>query len=515
VSEPRGTSLKSDLALLSIPAWIKLLIHFATNGRYGYFRDELYYLACADHLGWGYVDHPPLSIAVLGLFRAVLGESIFAIRLPAVLASFATVIVAGLIARELGGKRFAQLLTATSVAIAPIFLSLATFYSMNALDHLFWAVLLLILVRIINRNEPAAWLWFGLVAGLGLMNKISVGVLGVGVVIGLLLTPHRNHLKKPWIYAGGALALLLFVPHLLWQAVHGWPTLEFMHNARAYKMAAMPPLAFAGAQILYLHPLNLPLWVAGAAYLMFAPRMAPYRILAWTFLAVVILLLVQQAKPYYAAPAFLAVLPAGAVAFDRVAMWAGPPSARWLKGAAVALLVVGGAVTLPLAIPLLPPERYAAYAQRLGISPPQEEKREVEGLPQHLADRFGWETLVEAVADVYAGLSEHERAHTVIVGSNYGDAGAIDFFGKRYGLPRAVSTHNSYYLWGSGATSGQIAIAVGLSREALEEIYESVEEAARIRCPYCMPGERTRTIYLCRGLKLPLEQVWQRAKMFI
>jgi Dolichyl-phosphate-mannose-protein mannosyltransferase len=505
----------SDTALLLYLALIKVLIHFCTNGNYGYFRDELYYIACSDHLAWGYVDHPPASIFLLAITRKLLGDSIFAIRLPVVLAGAACVVLTGLMARQLGGGRFAQWLAGLSLLVMPTALAFASFFSMNAFDLLFWIACAFILIRMIRSNNPRLWLAFGLTAGLGLMNKISVGFLGFGVAIGLLLTPQRRLLFSPWACWGGALAFLLFLPYVVWQFSHGFATLVFMHNATLYKNLAMSPASYLRAQLLLTNPLTLPVWLAGLGYLLFAKTGRRYRALGLAYLAVLFLLIVLHGKAYYLAPAYPMLFAAGGIGIERFTQ---RRPLRWLRPVAAMLLVSSGAVMGMIALPILPPDTYGRYAHLIGIEVLKEERNRVGELPQILADRLGWENMVATIARVYDALPPQDRARCAILTSNYGEAAAVDFFGPRYRLPKAISGHNNYWLWGPGNATGDVVIVVGIAKTDLKDLqdsFEQVEQAATIVSPYASPSETSLPVYVCRHLKVPLKEAWPRIKHFI
>lgn len=290
---------KRSLLPLAGIAFLKLAFHLATVRGYGLFRDELYYLASTDHLAWGYVEHPPLSIALLALSRTVLGDSLIATRWLPALAGAATVFIAGLIVRELGGGRRAELLAALAVLIMPTYLAMGHFFSMNGFDIFFWALLSWIAVRVLLRDESRGWLAFGVVAGIGLMNKISVGFLAGGLTLGLVLTSQRSQLLRPQLWLGGIIALLIFLPHLVWQVQNDWPTLEFQSNARADKNLSLSALDYASEQVLMANPVTLPLWLAGMGGLLFGGRLARLRPLGFVYPVLFVLFVSQAGKAYY------------------------------------------------------------------------------------------------------------------------------------------------------------------------------------------------------------------------
>lgn len=489
---------------------LKLALHLVANtlGNYGYFRDELYYIACSQHLDWGYVDHPPLSILLLRLSRLFLGDSLFALRLLPALAGAALIWLTALLTRELGGGERAQVLAALGVFIAPICLSLHDFYSMNAFESLCWMGCALLLLRLLRGGDPRLWLWLGALAGLGLQNKHSLAFFAGAAVLGLLLTPQRRLLYTPWSWLGGALALLLLLPNLLWQQAHDWPTLEFLRNAQAQKNYLLSPLEYLSAQMLYQHPFALPLWAGGALGLLFHPRLKQCRCFGIAFVALLAFLVIQRGKPYYLSPIFPLLLAAGAVLGEYHL------SRRWF-GAYGLVLALGGALVLPLALPLLPPATLIRCTAALGMGEVKTENHEAAALPQHLADRFGWPELTAQVAQVYRTLSPAEQTQASLYAQNYGEAGALDFFGPQYGLPPALCGHNNYWLWGKHGQSGQVLIAVGGDPDDYRQFYESVAQVAIHTHAYAMPYERDLPIFLCRGPKMPLAEIWPTAKRYI
>ena len=506
--------LFGEWGVIGSMAALRLVVHIRTIRGYGYFRDEFYYVACGRHLDWGYVDHPPFVALVAWIVSDTLGDSLVALRLLPALAGALVVLLTGLMARRLGGGRFAQALACLAVTVAPASLWLHHIFSMNAFEQVFWALGAYLVLRILQDDDPRLWLAFGLLAGLGLQNKHSMLFFGFGIAAGLLLTPARKHLRSPWLWAGGAIALLVFLPNLVWQVQHGWPTLEFMRNAQERKITPLPALTFLQAQLLQMQPLSAPLWLAGLGFLVLSARGRRYAALGWAFLAILAVFLAQRAKPYYLAPAYPMLFAAGAVAAEGLAArrgWA------WLRPAALVLLALGGAATAPFAIPALPVDAYVGYAQSLGVKPGTDERHALRRLPQFFADMFGWPEMVAEVARAWQELTPEERARTVIFASNYGEAGAIDLLGRRYGLPPTRSGHNSYWLWGPGSDPGPdwIVLTVGESREDVEKTFGDVREVGRTRCAECMPYEDARPIYLGRQPRLGLREVWPLVKDYI
>ncbi|HUX06842.1 MAG TPA: glycosyltransferase family 39 protein [Acidobacteriota bacterium] len=494
-----------------ILAAVMVIIQLVTAQNYGIFRDEMYFIACGDNLDFGYVDHPPMIAIVARLSTTFFGNSLLGLRLWPALAAALTVLLAAMIARELGGERFAQGFASLSVFAAVEFLGIFGTLTIPSLEILIWTFNLFVLLKILNGASPRLWLLFGLVAGLGLQTKLTGLVFGFAVVLALVLTRHRRHFATPWLYLGGAIAALVFLPNIIWQIAHGWPTLEFVRNAMEYKNLPLSPLEFLGQMILTLNPLTLPLWVGGLVYLLFSKTASNCRPLGWFFLIAMVILILQRSKYYYLDPVVPLMLAAGAVAFERLVRKTGW---GWLKPVYAVVLIVTGAILAPLAIPVLPPESFVSYSQILGFSEVKTERHEQAALPQYFADRFGWKELAGEIADAYNALPQMERERCAIITSNYGEAGAVEYFGSRLGLPQPISGHNSYWLWGPREFDGEVAICFGFREEGLGSMFKEVEIAAIHRHPFAMLYESNRPILVCRGLKTPVEKLWQLIKSF-
>lgn len=508
--------LTSLLASVSPGFWVALGVMAAQlpavlSGGFGMFRDEFYYIACSDHLAWGYVDHPPLSIFFLRLLRLAFGDSLLVLRLVPALAVAVLAWLSARLAREMGGSGFAQFLAALATGVAPVYLAVGSFYSMNAFEPLCWMGCAWLLLRMVNTGRRELWVPFGLLAGVALLNKHSMLFFGAALVAGLLLTKERRLLSGKWPWIGGAIALWFLLPNLLWLVRHDWATLEFMRNAQAWKNLPMSPLEFLKAQVLLQHPLTLPLWLAGLAALLFHPALKKYRCFGLAFIFLFLLFVAQRGKPYYLSPVFPLFLAAGAVVVER---FAANKLGRRVRAAYAALLLIGGLVMLPMWVPLLPVESQIRYTRRIGMAPPKMERTRDTALHQVYADRFGWKEMVAVVAKAYDSLSLEDQAAAAVYTQNYGEAGAVDFYGGRYGLPKAISGHNNYWLWGPGKRSGKVLIIIGGSREDHLQAYEEVTLFAVHRNPYAMPAESDLPIWICRRPKFSLKQIWPQVKHF-
>lgn len=510
--EARGAPLFGATAVLAYLGICKLLVHLFTADNYGYFRDELYYIAASTRLDFGYVDYPPMVALVTAAVRAVLGESLVALHLLPALAGSAVVVLAGLMARELGGGRFAQGLAALSALIAPNLLVMGTWMTMDAFDQLFWVSATYVLLLILGRTAPRLWLVFGLLAGLGLLTKLTILSLGLAVFIAVLITPARRHLSTVWPWLGGAVALAFLAPYVYWNAANGWPTPEFWGNY-GEKIDEASPLEFLLEQVVTMQPPTLPLWLAGLCFYLFAREARPYRPLGWIFVILFVLFAALNSRFYFLAPAYPMLFAAGAVVVERFAR---RPRRGWLRPTYLSVLVASGLVISPITVlPALPVGTLARVTGSLGGDAGIEaETREVAELPQNFADRFGWEGMVATVAGVYDGLPRDQRSEACILTGNYGQAGAIDFFGREYGLPGAISGHNSYHIWGPGDCTGEIVISVGVPREELLDSFREVVRADTVNCDYCMPDENNLPVYVCRDSQVSMQELWPRMRHY-
>ena len=390
----------------------KLLVHLYAGRHYGYFVDELYYLACSRRLDWGYVDQPPLIAVITWLARSLLGDSLPALRFFPAVAGGAEVVLTALIARELGGKRFAQGLAALAALVAPGFLALDSLLTMNAFEPLFWIGCAYMLIRIIKTGNPKLWIWFGMLAGVGLENKYSMLIFGAGMVLGLVLTPQRRALSSLWPWVGGALAFLIFLPNLLWNIQRHFPFLELHSNIqRSGRDVPLGPLAFFAQEILTLLPLTLPIWLAGLWFYFFSRLGKPFRALGWAWVFTAAVIVTLSPRIYYLYPVFPVLFAGGSVMWEA---WLDGPRYQWLKLAYPALMVGAGAVFSPLVIPVLPPEMYIRYTKALHLQPPRLERHRLGPLPQLFADQFGWEEMTATVARVFNSLPPEVRAKTAI-----------------------------------------------------------------------------------------------------
>jgi 4-amino-4-deoxy-L-arabinose transferase-like glycosyltransferase len=489
----------------------KLLFHCYFNNRYGYFRDEFDYMSCGDHLGWGYVDQPPLIPFLIRVCRAVLGDSLRSVRFIPALASSLLVVQTAILARELGGRLFALLLGAVAIVIAPQYLSNGGLLGTNCLEPNLWMGCAYFAILAIKRNDPRNWLWFGVVAGVGMEEKYSITVFVFGIIVGLLLTEQRRVFLNKWIWLGGLAAFLIFLPNLLWNVHYHWPFVQLMQGVKAEgRDVVLPPLQYFLQQTLLVHPLTAPIWIAGLIAFFLASRLKPYRVLGWSYLVSYAVFFILHGKNYYLAPIYPMLLAAGAIVIETAVS---RPRLTWMKPAMVALLLGGGAYLAPVVVPVLSPDRFIAYMEHLPFKLPIMEHSHARAiLPQWYADQFGWEEIVAETAQAFNQVAPAERADCGIFAQDYGQAGAIDFLGRRYGLPRALSGHQTWFLWGPRGYSGNCMIVLDDSKEVLEKYWAQVEYVGTSADnPYAL--EKEISVFICKRSKFgSLTALWPQLK---
>jgi hypothetical protein len=481
--------------LLVTLAGVSLVAHLLVAGNYGYFRDELYYLADGRHLQAGYVDHPLLIGWLAALVRLIAGDSLVAIHIIPALACALIILITGLMARELGGGRVAQLVAGVAALFTLDFMATGSIFSMDVLDQLWWALASLILVRLLRprSDAPRLWLLVGLVVAIALLTKLTVLFFGLALALALLVSPERRHLRTPWPWLAGGIAGLGLLPYLIWNAANGWPTLEFWHNYGA----RTNPLDFFTSQMALMNPIAVPLAVAGLLFY-FRPTGARYRLLGWAFVCLYLILTLLRAKAYFLGPAYPILFAPGAVVFERLRLrrWL-----AWIRPAYVAVLALVGVLLAPAVMPILPPATYvSAYGP----------------FQQALGDRFGWDSLTQTVEEVYAALPPEQQAQACVLTQNYAEAGALSQLAAPGRLPPIISGHNNYYLWGPGTCTGQVLIGVGYSPADFKSTYADIAVAATEKCQYCMATENNLPIVVASNptISINLARLWPAVRHY-
>lgn len=483
-------------------------LHALANGRYGFFRDELYFIVCGGRPDWGYVDQPPVVPLLASWSHALFGDFLWGFRLLPALVLSATVALTAEFTRVIGGRRFAQWLAGLAVLLGPIFLLDGLLFYTDMFQPLTWLGLAWVLVRLEQTGDERWWLVFGAIAGFSLNTKYMIAFYLAALAIGLVFTSRRKALLHPWIYLGALVAIAMALPNVLWQQAHGWPFLELGKAAAGGKNATMSPPEFLLQQVVFTGPLTAVLWMCGLWACLVRPRLAAARVLAVAWLVLFAVFDAAHGKPYYLTAIYPALLAFGAA---RVEDWTGAAVPR---GLALAATVVAGALVMPFALPILPVEAFVRYQKAVGFTPSVGERMKLGALPQYYADMFGWPEMAAKVAAVYHALPPQDRARAVVFGNNYGEAAAFDVFGRRLGLPPAVSGHNQYYLWGPRGHDGSVIIIVGGSPEHYAQLFRRFDVAGRIDTPYAMPFETGQPIYVLRDMKPPLQQYWPQVKSY-
>lgn len=502
----------SGAAIVLYVAVLKFLLHLTVQN-YGYFRDELYFLECGNRLDWGYMDQPPLVAVLARLSTMLFGRSLVGIHVLPALAGSVQVMLAGMLVREFGGKCFAQVLAAIATAVAPIYLVMDGYLSMNCLEPVLWMLLAYLLVRIINTGNQVLWLWFGVVAGIGLENKYGISVFAFALVAGMLLTTERKALARPWIWIGCLISALIILPNVLWQYKHGFPFIDMQKHFLQGKNVILSPIDFLKQQVFLLNPPAAPLWLAGI-YFYFTKNGKPWRVLGWSFLIALTVFLTQKGtKSYFLAPAYIMLFASGAVLIEQFIASHKNKNLMWLKTACIGAVLAGGAILAPYTICLLSPQQFIAYMDILRVRPPLTEHHKQSPLPQMYADMFGWPEMVEKVAAYYNSLSGEDKAKTAIFGPNYGDCGAIDFFGPKYCLPKSIGNHMNYWIWGPRDYTGESIIILGGDEEDLRKKFKSVIKVTELNHPYTMPYEN-KSVWHCREGNADLRKMWPALKHY-
>jgi 4-amino-4-deoxy-L-arabinose transferase-like glycosyltransferase len=504
--------LVSPTAVVSYIAIADFVFHMLVSNNYGYFRDELYYIVAGQHLAFGYVDFPPVIAILAALLNVLSGDSLISIHVIPALAGSATVFVSAMIARESGGGTKAQTLTAVATMFSASF-AVASIFSMDVLDMLWWTVLAYLLVRIIKRDnsEPKLWILFGLVAGIGLMTKLTIAFFLFALLIAFILTSKRTYLKSAWPWIGAMIAFLILSPYIIWNFLNGWPTVEFfLHHGG---LNGGGPLSFLEFQLLIAGILGLPLAIAGLYYYFRSDLGRRFAVLGIAFLILLLVFTVTNGKPYFFMGAYPFAFAGGAILIERSSRGRRFVWPTYLTG-----IVLLGLVLAPVYAPVLPPQTYVQYYSGFGaLANGAAAQGNVGAFPQYLGDRFGWNTMTATVAQAYDSLNATEKSQACILTSNYGEASALIVLGKSYDLPPVISGHNNYYIWGPGNCTGSVLIIVLSSTSSLgsaRDFFGNVYVAANITCTYCMPNENNAPVIVATGLNQSLLSVWPALKHF-
>ena len=483
------------------------VLQMALAGRYDFFRNELYYIVCGRHPAFGYADQPPL-VPLIAAATQIAGLHLWALRLPGALAGAALVPLTAAFARLLGGTASSAVLAAVAVAIAPALLALTQIMTTSTFEPLAWTLCAYFIARAVIAGDRRALIWAGVTTGIACQAKYGLPIWLLGLLAGLLATPARQILRSRACAIGLAAAALIAAPSLIWQALHGWPFIAVMlHHTVGGENYTGTPIRFGIGQALALNILMAPLWLTGLIAPFASARMKPARFLAIAYVVAAIIDVAAHGKSYYLYPAYPALFAAGAAACARLPKWLG---AIWLTAASAQTAFIS-----PVVLPILAPPALAAYLDRFHLHPRPSEAAAVGApLTQVFSDELGWRVLEKTVARIYRALPPEDRRRAAIVASNYGEAAAIDVYGSEDGLPPALSGQDQYYVWGPRGYDGSVVIHINGDPGRWRANCASLDMAGTFGAPLVMPYENDRPIFVCRGLRVPLDTAWPRFKRF-
>jgi hypothetical protein len=499
----RGGWLKHPAVILGALA---LGIHAIANQHYDFFRDELYFIVCGRHPAWGYVDQPPLVPLIAGFADWATPGSLLALRTMPALMSALTIAGSVLLVRRLDGKPFAQWLAGLCTFLAPFQLSTGLLLVTDLFLPLAWIGCSLVLIRILQTGDQRRWLIIGAITGFALWSKYLILFDLAALAVVMPFTPLRRAFATPWPYLAALLAALIIAPNAVWQWRHDWPFLEIGAHGANGKNVVMSLPQYLLSEVVLFGPTAAIVWIAGLAALAFSARWKLYRVFALQWAVFILIEVALHGKDYYAAALYPPLFAFGATVIETAV------SRAALRGALIALVVAVGILAAPMAIPVLPVDRFVAYEKALGYKPAPMETRPLGDLPQLYADMFGWREMASRISRAYWALPEEDRAKAVFVAGNYGEAAAVDVFGDR--MPPSISGHNNYFIWGPRGHDGSVVIRLTDKPEAVKEVYEQAEVVGKIDNPHAMPDETNLYVVVCHNRKSSLIADWPQFKNY-
>ena len=493
----------TDTNILLLLGLALFLLHMFTNHQYGFHQDELVVLDNANNLDWGFIEYPPLTPFLARIELALFGFSLVSARTFSALAHGIVVVLTGLMARDLGGRRLAQIVAALSVAIAPIALIQGSLIQYVTFDFL-WSVLIAYLViRLLKSEDPRWWIPIGIVIGLGMMTKYTMVMFVAGLVGGVLLTDARRYLRSPWLWGGVALSLLIFLPNLIWQIQHDFISLEFLSSIHARDVQIGRADGYLIEQFLFCANLvTIPLWVGGLHYYFFKEEGKRFRLLGWMYVIPFLIYLITRGRSYYLAPAYPMLLAAGALVWERRLDLLTPDRAKVRLNYTWVSLAIGALFAGAIALPIAPINSLLWKITS-----------EVHGT---FTEQIGWPEMIETVAGIYADLPEEEKPRVGILTGENDEAAALNLYGPEYGLPKAISGSDTFWLRGYGDPPPGTLIVVGYSREDVDSAFEACEVAGTITNPYGVENDLREppTIFVCRHLRWSWPELWEKVKHY-
>jgi hypothetical protein len=495
---------RADHLILLLLALCGTLIHILLNGQYGFHRDELDILINARQLDWGYVAYPPFTPFLARIGLELFGESLRGLRILPALAQGIVIFLTGWMARDMGGKRMAQVLAAFAVFIAPVALMAGTLMQYFAFDYLWWVVVAFFMVRLLATDDARYWLGIGAGIGFGMMTKFTIAFWVIGLVIAVLVTPARKYLRSKWLYLGAGLALLIYLPNLIWQIRHDFISLDFLSAIHARDVEWGRADDFLINQLIETtNPFSLPLWTVGLGVCLFSASMKRFRALSWMYIVTFILFLISRGRSYYVAPAYVMLLAAGCVGFEQWLAERAQKTRRLGFGFLWSAQVVGSLIGIVLMKPVAPINS-SLWEMTSGIN-------------EEVVEMVGWQDLTSQVATIYRSLPEREKSQTAILAGNYGEAGALDLYGKEYGLPPVISGTNSLWYRGYGEPEPETVIVVGFEHSYASHFFSSCELQGKVTNRYQVKNEETThhtSLFVCRQPRRPWNDLWQEMQWF-
>lgn len=493
----------NDLAILFLLAVARVVLHTLTNSQYGFHRDELAVLEDARYLDWGYVVYPPLTPFLARVSLVVFGTSLVGLRLFAVLAQAAGMVLTGLMVGELGGGRFAQIIAALAAFIAPVSYASGAMFQYVSFDYLWWILIAYFTIRLLHLEDPRWCLAIGAAIGLGAMTKYTIAFFVAGIVAGLLFTDARRFLRSPWLWCGILLAGLICLPNFIWQVRHHFISLDFLKFIHARDVRSGATDGFLLAQLwVSTNVITVPLWLAGLYYLLLAAGGKRYRMIGWMYIVPLSLFFFASGRAYYLSPAYPMLFAAGSTWFEGRLNTFSAVRARIVRRttycALASAVVLAGLVVLPIAPA---GSRWWKFADDVN---------------SNFNEEFSWPEMAESAARIRDSLAPEDRERLGILTGDAGQAGAITIFGARYGLPKAISGSNTHWLRGYGDPPPSTLIIFGFSSR-IEQTFQSCELAGQVTNRYGIKnsaiGDYTE-IFVCRNLRLPWPEFWKRIQSF-
>ncbi len=491
-------------------AAIKLLIPFMVSHDFGFQRDELLYMALGNHLAWGYMAVPPFIAFIAKITNILFGYGIHSLRFFPALSGALSLWITTLIAKEMGGKSFAQILAGFGYLFGLAYLRMNLLFQPVTFNLFFLVLSAYLFIRILKTNEPKYWIGLGIALGIGLLNKYTMLLFGFGITVGLLFTNYRTLFRSKWPWISALIAMVIWLPNLIWQQSHGWPFFHQMQILDKYQFVHVNPSGFLVAQLI-MNFLATPIWLAGLIFL-FSKRGKTFRPIAWAYLTALVVLLITHGKSYYLAASYPMLIAAGSVLIE---LFIEKKSWAFLKPLSIGVLVFGSLFYVPAGIPVFSLPTMVQYfkygSEHLGLKPALRwETGRYHALPQDYADMLGWQEMAAETAKIYHSLSKEEQKNCSIFANNYGEAGAINYYAKRYDMPRAISSSSNFWLWGYHGESGKVMIIIGSNLKDNSYFYKDVQKKDVFNYPYAR--ESGTAIFLAKGPKYTMAQVWEDLK---